>query len=44
MDLAEAWDTLEIFVAALLLSAYTRCNLRAVILGRIRGGTLGATF
>ncbi len=38
IDLAEAWDSPQIFVAALRLTAYTRCNLRAVILERIREG------
>jgi hypothetical protein len=41
-DLAEAWDNLQIFVAAPGLPTYTRCNLREVILERIREGRLYA--
>jgi hypothetical protein len=38
IDLAEAWDNPQIFVAALSPATYTRCSLRAVILERIRLG------
>ena len=45
IDVAEAWDNSQIFVAAPPLATYTRCNLRAVILERIRDRwTLRATY